>query len=99
MFERARVSRLPLAVAALLIVVGGLAVLQYRWVGQVAEAERSRMQTGARTRVAQLAQDFDREITRAFAWLQVDVDMLGAEGGARYGARYDRWLSGTEHPG
>src|SRR5437762_12682957 len=57
------------------------------------------MRTGGGTRVAQLAQDFDREITRAFAWLQVDVDMRGAGGGARYGARYDRWLSGTEHPG
>jgi len=101
MFDRARASRLPLAaaVAALLVVVGALAALQYRWVGQVAEAERSRMQAGARTRVAQLAQDFDREVTRAFAWLQVDADMLGPEGGAQYAVRYDRWLGGAEHPG
>jgi hypothetical protein len=101
MFDRTRASRLPLAaaVATLLVVVGALAALQYRWVGQVAEAERSRMQSGARTRVAQLAQEFDREVTRAFAWLQMDADMLGPEGGARYAVRHDRWLGGTEHPG
>src|ERR1051325_7950117 len=101
MFERSRASRLPLAlaVAALLVAVGALGALQYAWVGQVAEAERARLQAGARTRVAQLAQDFDREITRAFASLRVDPDMLEAGGGARFAARYERWLAGTEHPG
>jgi signal transduction histidine kinase len=100
MFDRSRAPRLPvLAVAALLLVLGLLAALQYRWVDQVGEAERARLQAGARTRVGQLAQDFDREVTRAFAWLQVDADMLGPDGGARYAARYDRWAARTEHLG
>jgi signal transduction histidine kinase len=101
MFEQSRSPRLPLfvAVAALLLVLGLLATLQYRWVGQVGEAERARLLSGARTRVEQLAQDFDREVTRGFAWLQVDADMLGEDGGARYAPRYERWLARTEHAG
>ena len=101
MFQHVRAPRLPLfgAVAALLVALGLLATLQYRWVGQVGEAERARLQAGARTRVEQLAQDFDREVTRAFALLQVDEDMLGPEGGAAYATRYERWASRTEHPG
>ena len=101
MFPHVRAPRLPLfgAVAALLVALGLVATLQYRWVGQVGEAERARLQAGARTRVEQLAQDFDREVTRAVALLQVDEDMLGPEGGAAYAARYERWVSRTEHPG
>jgi signal transduction histidine kinase len=101
MFEHVRWPRLPLfaAVAGLLVALALLATLQYRWVGQVGEAERARLQASARSRAEQLAQDFDREVTRAFAWLQVDEDMLGADGGVRYAARYERWAARTEHPG
>jgi len=101
MFPHARAPRLPLVagVGALLLALVLLGTLQYRWVGQVGEAERARLQAGARARVEQLAQDFDREVTRAFALLQMDEDMLGAEGGERYAARYERWASRTEHPG
>ena len=101
MFEHVRTPRVPLfaAVAGLLVALILLATLQYRWVGQVGEAERARLQAGARSRAEQLAQDFDREVTRAFAWLQVDEDMLGPDGGVRYAARYERWAARTEHPG
>lgn len=102
MFDDSRAPRLPFvaAVAAMLVVLTLLATLQFRWVGQVAEAERARLQAGARTRVEQLAQDFDREVTRVFASLRVDAAMLdGADGGSRYAARFERWSARTEHPG
>jgi signal transduction histidine kinase len=101
MFAPARAPRLPLfaAVGALLVALVLLAALQYRWVGQVGEAERARLQSSAHGRAEQLAQDFDREVTRAFALLQVDEDMLGPDGGERYAARYERWASRSEHPG
>jgi signal transduction histidine kinase len=93
-----RVS-LPLAAGVLLALLSVLATLQYRWLGQVAEAERSRLQAGARARAEQFAADFDREITRAFAALRVEPDMLGEDGGPRYAARYEQWAGRTEYPG
>jgi signal transduction histidine kinase len=101
MFEHGRAPRLPLyaAVAGLLVALVLLATLQYRWVGQVGEAERARLQSGARARAEQLAQDFDREVTRAFALLQIDEDMLAPDGGERYAARFERWSARSEHPG
>jgi signal transduction histidine kinase len=101
MFAPARAPRLPLfaAVGALLVALVLLAALQYRWVGQIGEAERARLQSSAHGRAEQLARDFDREVTRAFALLPVVEDMLGPDGGERYATRYERWASRSEHPG
>src|SRR5438046_5013682 len=100
MFDRASTARVPLslAVVTLVVLLAVLGTLQYRWVGQVGEAERARLQALARTRVEQLAQDFDREVTRAFASLPADPGMLEGDGGARYAARWERWTARTEHP-
>ena len=56
-----------IAMALLLI---GLAVLQYRWVGQVSQAERERLKRALRTSADRIADDFDREIFRAFIAFQ-----------------------------
>lgn len=82
----------------LLVLLGGLAVLQYRWVGQVSEAERQRMQASLRARAEQFAEEFDREVARAFFWLQVEADLLHAKDWTRYAERYDRWRASTNHP-
>jgi signal transduction histidine kinase len=90
---------LPITVVVLVALLSILATLQYRWLGQVAEAERARLQAGARTRVEQFSDAFDREVTRAYAGLRVDADMLGEGGGSRFAARYETWSARTEHPG
>ena len=64
-----RRGRWPFAVlfsVALLVLVGALAWLQYRWLGEVSEAERARLQTSLHERASEFADDFDREITRAY---------------------------------
>ncbi|MBI4877115.1 MAG: HAMP domain-containing histidine kinase [Acidobacteria bacterium] len=59
--------------AVLIVALAGLAPLawlQYRWVDQVAEAERARMRVHLDTAVARFAQDFDGEWMRLFRALQ-----------------------------
>ena len=43
-----------------------LALLQYRWLGEVGEAERARMRAGLQTRAADFTQAFDRELTQIY---------------------------------
>ena len=49
-----------------------LATLQYRWLGQVSEAERERMQSTTRTGASEFALDVDRELTRAYLLFQIE---------------------------
>jgi signal transduction histidine kinase len=44
-----------------------LATLQYRWIGEVGEAERTRMHAGLQTRATDFTEAFDRELTEIYA--------------------------------
>jgi len=48
------------AVGLLLVLLVTLGTLQYRWLGEVSEAERVRMRDGLRARAADFAESFDR---------------------------------------
>jgi signal transduction histidine kinase len=89
---------LPLAVGLLLALLAGLAFLQYRWVGQIGEADRARLRSTARMRAEQLARDFDRELTRAFFWLQVSRDDDADTDGSAYAERHAQWARIAPHP-
>lgn len=93
-----RPSGLTLLTLALLVLLPALAVLQYRWVGQVSAAERDRMQRNLTVAADQFREAFDGEIARAFLSLQVGA--ITARDGAsdRYTDRYDTWLNTTAHP-
>ncbi len=97
---RSRVPRSLLfgtiALAVLLLV---LATLQYRWLGQISEADEARLRAGARSRAEQLARDFDREVTRAFLWLHVDAGSVRSHDWAGYADRRARWARLTAHAG
>lgn len=96
--------RPPLAVVAValfgLIVL--LAVLQYRWLGQISEAERAQRRTTLAAGALEFAQDFDREVTRAYLLFQTDApitppaDDVALEN--RFAARYDRWQATARFP-
>jgi signal transduction histidine kinase len=79
--------------AALLLM---LASLQWRWLGQISADERDRMQASLRSQVGQFTQEFDRELTRAYFWLQADrgpnvtaADSVG---------HFQRWFSTAPQP-
>jgi signal transduction histidine kinase len=78
--------------------LAGLAALQFRWVGEVSEAGRQRMQTTLRARAEQFTEEFDREIARAFFWLQVDPESIEKKDWTGYAGRYDRWLASSSRP-
>ena len=82
-------------VTALLL---GLGSLQYRWTGELSEAEGGRLRAGLKMRAELLAQDLDREVTRAFLRLQLDPAALRDRDFKGYAERYDRWRTVAVEP-
>lgn len=71
---------IALLLLALLAVV---AVLQYRWLGEVSAAEGERLRASLRTRSDEVTTEVDRDLTRTFAAFQLsgaalDADPIGA---------------------
>jgi signal transduction histidine kinase len=104
MWRRVRPPLIVVA-AALLGLIALLAVLQYRWLGQISEAERERLRAGLTTGATEFATDFDRELARAFLLFQPD----GPEGSGpeqpgddrmaeRFAVRHDRWQASARFP-
>lgn len=82
--------------AALLLALAGL---QWRWLGQISADERDRMQTSLRTQVGQFTQEFDRELTRAYFWLQADRGVSpGVTAAIDSVAHFQRWFASAPHP-
>jgi signal transduction histidine kinase len=95
-------SRRPLA---LYLVAGGallllplMALLQYRWIGQVSDAERERRERTLKAATAQVAQDLDLELFRAFVGLQVDGESLKTDDWTVYADRAQAWRAATALP-
>ncbi|MDE3153927.1 MAG: HAMP domain-containing histidine kinase [Acidobacteriota bacterium] len=91
--------------AWMLVAGGGLmallvltAILQYRWVGQVSDAERDRLHASATTAADRFANDFDGELTRLFAALQVPQADLDAGGGHALAQGVARWGATASFP-
>src|SRR5262249_51635472 len=75
-----------------------LGTLQYQWVGQLADAERSQIRASAQARAQALARDFDREVTHAFLGLHLDPETLRDRAMGGFADRYDRWRARAAHP-
>src|SRR5215472_1387970 len=77
---------------ALLLVLCGLAVVQYRWIEQLGVAQSQREKATLNASLSNLESDFDVEITRVFVAFQVPF----ANGD--YAARYKEWLRHAPYP-
>jgi len=75
-----------------------LAVLQYRWSGQVSEAERERMQKGLNTATRQFQEEFYREIARVCATFQMEPVEFSRANRKQYAQRYEDWTRTATHP-
>lgn len=89
----------PLALAGVLAaLLLALASLQWRWLGQISADERDRMQTSLRTQVGQFTQEFDRELTRAYFWLQADRGPSANAAAIDSVGHFQRWFTTAPHP-
>lgn len=84
---------------ALVVLVPALALLQYRWVGQLSDAERERMQHNLHNAALQFQDSFNGELARAFLHLQVDSAVVRDRAWERYAERHAAWASMTAYPG
>ena len=82
----------------LLFVLPALAVLQYRWLGQVSVAERERMQRNLRNAADQFREAFDREFERASFALQVGPGTAREGTSDNYSDRYNQWINTANYP-
>ncbi len=87
------------AAALLFVLLAVLATLQFRWIGEVRDAERERLQASARAAADGVAADFDREIAGALrtfgeAFRTSDAgDLASALASAR-----SRWTADSRFP-
>jgi signal transduction histidine kinase len=95
------VRRIPwqlVTAVVLLVALGVLGTLQYRWLGSVSEAERERMRTSLRARATELGQEVNGELTRIYAAFRADTAGLDAEPAKAIANAYTRWRDSAQHP-
>jgi len=76
-----------------LLVLGALAWLQFRWIDRVAQAERDRAKRDLASAVSNFERDFDLEITRVVALFE-----FPAFHPKEYSERYKQWLRLAPYP-
>jgi len=83
---------------ALLGAIALLATLQYQWLGRISDAERQRMTANLGAHSTGFAQEFDREITRAYFTFQLPATPGDDNVATRLSAHYDRWTATARFP-
>lgn len=99
---RLKAQRRPftlLLIGALVALLTLLAILQYRWMGQISIAERQTMQTNLRNQARGFQEEFNQEIYRACSRLRISVDGFRRESWDELVERYDRWKAAAAYPG
>jgi signal transduction histidine kinase len=92
------VSGVTLLAAAVLVLLPALAWLQYTWLDQIAEADRIRRGRTLQTAASQLAQDFDGEVGKAVAALEIEPAVVEERAWSRFAERYQVWTANALAP-
>jgi signal transduction histidine kinase len=93
--ERALPITLVLGLAAVLI---ALALLQYRWSGEVSQAEAARMRTQLQSSVNGFRADFYRELVSVCLPFRRVAELDSGNLPARYAEAYRAWKESAAHP-
>lgn len=78
--------------------VAVLAAFQYRWLGQISEAEREQLRRSFTQRAREFADAFDLEIGRAYATLQLSQAEVAARDWTSFATAVDTWQSTATFP-
>jgi hypothetical protein len=96
-----RIRTLPLRLlvpAGLVVLVGVLATLEYRWLGQVSEADRDRRRASLQQHADEFADDFDRELLRLYLVLQGDSVAVEMGVWGPFASHLDSWRETAREP-
>src|SRR5438105_12877940 len=83
-------------VGLLLVLLPTLAILQYRWIGEVSAAERDRLESSLRAASDRFASDFDGELARISTAFQIRDGF--PEDGSAVLERYQSWSESASYP-
>jgi signal transduction histidine kinase len=89
---------LPTVAVALGVLLALLAFLQYRWLGQVSDGERRRMQATLEARARDFATDFDKAIGLVAAGFSMPSASLANDPSAAVRAAWDSWQAASTQP-
>ncbi len=87
-----------LPVAALLGLLILLAFLQYRWLGQISDGERERLQKRLQSDSQRFAEDFNREIGTAYLAFQTEAKIWRENDFAAFNQRFQNWRENVAYP-
>ncbi len=87
-----------LSVVFLLGLLVLLAGLQYKWLGQISDAERERMQSRLQDDTRRFAEDFNREIQNSYFTLQPTAESFKKNDWSEFNIRYDIWQKEAKYP-
>src|SRR5689334_24192542 len=79
----------------MLILLPVLAFLQYRWLGQLSDADRDRIERSLKVTTTAFAQQIDLELARAYVSLQLDAATVRQRAWAGYADRYAFWRAAS----
>ena len=87
-----------IVVASLFGLLALLAVLQHRWLGEVSQGERERMQANLRVAASHFTEEIDGELTRAFLTFQMDTSLSQDRTRQHYADCFARWTTSANYP-
>src|SRR5688500_13789593 len=92
-------SRFPiLLIAVLLGLLALLATLQYRWLGQISDGERVRLQNRLQMDTQRFAEDFNREMQSAYVNFQIPIEDWREKNWNQFKQGYDFWRERATYP-
>lgn len=98
MLRKRENSWFPVAlVAVLLVLLVVLAGLQYTWLGQISEAERSRLRERLADDTKRFAEDFNREIQAAYFGFQTSAGSFVKDETNEFSKAHEYWVRNSNY--